>query len=524
MTEPAPDPIQPPGGPLAPGLGSARERVTRLFKNTAIYALGEVGLQLLAAFLTPILTLFLLPAEFGLWSLAMMLYTGFMHLCNPALHGSVTRFYFDHEHEPEAQKRFQGTILSFLLIWSFGLCIIATFVGDSLFAALFNDLPFWPYGAFIVWMAFLGVLGVVPKAIWVAAEKSKAFVGISLLGSSVNLLGSLGLVALTGLGVLGLFIGRAASLVVIAVPLLVYSLRHVGLAWSWTDLRSALRFSLPLVPHLLAHWVLGMSDRFIIEHHYATGPATGLEPGAIAGEDFGAGTSGRPGLAAVGIYSAAYVFMEAVNMIAASMNRAWVPQFTRAHERPEERGFVARSITYFILAVGSMSAALVVLAPTIVRGIFESKYAFAAEIAPILALAGLFQGVYYVYVSVLFYYKENRLIPLITVVSGAVNVALNLLWLPRYGLAGAAWATVVGYTVLVLGVRWASRRFVMPAFETGRLVRIAAVLGSVALAGMAVDGRLALGWELLVKLGVLGAGALALWGLNVFAPRRPEPG
>ena len=32
------------------------------------------------------------------------------------------------------------------------------------------------------------------------------------------------------------------------------------------------------------------------------------------------------------------------------------------------------------------------------------------------------------------------LIPVITIVSGTVNVILNLLWIPDYGLAGAAWA------------------------------------------------------------------------------------
>ena len=117
-------------------LGSSQSRIARLFKNTGIYALGEVGLTLLSALLAPILTLFLTPAEFGLWSLALMLYTGFMHLCNPALHGAVTRFFFDHEHDGEAKRRFQGTILSFLLIWTLGVCVLATIFGDVLFAAI----------------------------------------------------------------------------------------------------------------------------------------------------------------------------------------------------------------------------------------------------------------------------------------------------------------------------------------------------------------------------------------------------
>ncbi|KIG17041.1 polysaccharide biosynthesis protein [Enhygromyxa salina] len=510
--------------PALPKLGSSRARIARLFKNSGIYALGELGLSLLSVVMMPILTMFLLPAEYGVFSLAMMAFTGFTHLCNPALHGSVTRFYFDHEHDEAAKARFQGTILSFLLAWSFGMCVIATVTGPALFPLLFVDLPFWPYGLMTVWMVFLGVLGVVPKAVWVASENSKPFVGVSLLGSAVNVLGTLSLVGLAGIGVMGMFVGRAASLLVLAVPFTVFTVRHLKLAWSWDDLRSALRFSLPLVPHLIAHWVLGMSDRFVIVHYYAgldvkaTAAAVaelGITPNAEGELNLGTG--------AVGIYTAAYDFMSAVNMIAVSMNNAWVPQFTRAHGRPEQRAFVARSITYFMLAVGSMSAAMVVLSPTIVRtGLINAKFAFAAELAPILALGGLFQGLYYVYVAVLFYYKQNRLIPVITVVSGVTNVALNLLWLPKYGLVGAAWATVVGYTILVVGVRWAARRCEMPDFEVGRLARIAGVLLAVVAAGMLVDGRLGVWLELLAKLGVLGVGALALWGMGVLARREPQ--
>jgi O-antigen/teichoic acid export membrane protein len=493
-------------------LGSGRDRIGRLFKNTGIYTLGEAGLQLLSALLMPILTAFLLPAELGLWALASALLTGFMHFCNPGLHGAITRFYFDHEHDAAARQRFQGTIATFLLIWSLGLCVIATATGPAVFAALFDEIPFWPYGVLVIWMALLSVLGVVPKATWVASERSTAFVGINLLGSAVFVFGSLGLVRFTDLGVLGLFFGRAASLLVLAVPFVIYGLRHTKPAWNWVDLRAALAFSLPLVPHLLAHWALSMADRFMIANHYAKRQAAGI---AAEFETVDTDLS----LAAVGIYMLAYAFMDAINLVAASMNRAWVPQFTRAHGRPEEREFVGRSITYFILAIASMSAAMAVLAPTVVR-LLDPKYAFAAEIVQILPLAGLFQGLYYVYVAVLFYYKENRLVPVITIVSALLNIGLNLLWLPKFGLVGAIWATVVAYAVLLVGVRWAARRHPMPVFERGPLAKLAVVLGIVAGVGIAMDGQLPLGWEIVAKLSVLGLGALALWRLGLLG-RRP---
>jgi O-antigen/teichoic acid export membrane protein len=476
---------------------AAGTRLKRLFANMSIYALGELGLTLLTAIFTPLLTFYLLPAELGTWSMSLMLYSGLSTICGLALHGAVTRYYYEHEFDASARRRFQGTISAFLLGWSLSLCVLLTFIGPQLFDVLFEDLPFWPYGGFVVWMAFLSVSSVVPKATWAAAERSRAFVAVSALGSATNLFASLGLVMFTSLGVLGLFWGRTASLAVVAIPFGLYWWRRVGFAWHLGDLKSALAFSLPLVPHLLAHWVLGMSDRFLIERYF--------------GADGALSAAGTPaGLRAVGIYSAAYVFIEAVNMIAVSMNRAWVPQFTRAYGDEAEHGFVGRSITYFLAAIGAMSMALVVLSPTVVRAVFDAKYVAAAEIAPILALGGLFQGVYYIYVSGLFYYKRNRLVPLVTLVSGTVNVALNILWLPLFGLAGAAWATVIGYMLLALGMRWGCRRLTRLPFERGRLARLFGVLIGVGMAGTLVDGTFGLWTELLIKLGVLAAGVVVL--------------
>lgn len=497
-----------------PALESPRERIKRLFKNTGIYGIGEVVIALLGVALLPIITHKLSPAEYGIWSLGLMVLYGFTILCNPALNGAVSRFFYDHEHDEPRKRRFQGTVFSLLMLWSLGLCVLTTLIGPWLFDALFVELPFWPYGALVVWMTFLTMFGVIPRAVWVAAERPASFVGIKLLGSTVEMLGQLGLVVIAGIGVLGMFYGRAASLLVLAIPFVIYTVRHIQPAWSWDDLRSALRFSLPLVPHLAAHWVLGMADRFLIERHYAR-----LDAGGVTEADFGLSGDASLSLAAVGIYGVAYYFLNAINLVSMAMNQAWVPQFTRSQGQPEERGFVARSITYFILAVASMSTAVIVLGPPLVRLLLEDRYAYVAELIPILALGGLFQGLYYVFVAVLFYHKENRLIPVITVVSGTINVVLNLLWLPGYGLVGACWATAISYTILMLGVRWASRRHPMPDFETSRLLRIAAVLLVVTIAGLLLEGGLPVAWEVLAKLGLLGLGAAALWKLGLLERR-----
>jgi len=264
------------------------------------------------------------------------------------------------------------------------------------------------------------------------------------------------------MGVLGLFWARLLSLAIVGIPFGRFLWREVGVAWSTRDLKDALRFSLPLVPHLIAHWILAMSDRYVIEQ--------------------------MMGVAAVGIYGSAYAFTEFVNMVANSMNRAWVPMFTRAYADESQRPFIARSITYFVLAVGGSSVALAILAPTLVRDIYADRYADAAPIASVLALGGLFQGLYYIFVAGLFYFKRNGLIPVITVVSGLVNIALNILWIPSLGLLGAALATLLSYLVLTLGVWWGCRQVTRLPIEGRRLVILVGAMALALAGGLAVDG------------------------------------
>jgi O-antigen/teichoic acid export membrane protein len=69
--------------------------------------------------------------------------------------------------------------------------------------------------------------------------------------------------------------------------------------------------------------------------------------------------------------------------------------------------------------------------------------------------------------------KKTRYYPLVTASAAASNLGLNLLLIPRYGMLGAAWATVFSYGVMAgLGYALSQRVYPIP-FEKGRLARIA---------------------------------------------------
>lgn len=96
-----------------------------------------------------------------------------------------------------------------------------------------------------------------------------------------------------------------------------------------------------------------------------------------------------------------------------------------------------------VMLVGVMS-----LAPIIVRVWFGAE---AAPVAPLLRVVILSTALIYLGISggnLLVALSQPKLNFYMLAVATAVNLALNFVWIPRYGAMGAAWATVVGYGIL----------------------------------------------------------------------------
>jgi O-antigen/teichoic acid export membrane protein len=106
-------------------------------------------------------------------------------------------------------------------------------------------------------------------------------------------------------------------------------------------------------------------------------------------------------------------------------------------------------------------------------------------VVPLVAQASMAYGVYFMAVSAVFLVRRTRALQLLTITAGLVNVLLNLALIPRIGLVGAAWSTVVGYVVLAVATGLYARRGYPVALDLPRL----AVLFGAAIGAMLI-GRL----------------------------------
>jgi O-antigen/teichoic acid export membrane protein len=99
----------------------------------------------------------------------------------------------------------------------------------------------------------------------------------------------------------------------------------------------------------------------------------------------------------------------------------------------------------------------------------------------------------------------------VTGAAAAVNVVLNLVLIPRYGMMGAAVATIAAYTTMFAGMSWWSQRIYHVPYQWRRVVT--AVLAGIALT---VVGKLIGGLPVAVLLSL--AYPVALLPLGFYLP------
>ncbi len=87
------------------------------------------------------------------------------------------------------------------------------------------------------------------------------------------------------------------------------------------------------------------------------------------------------------------------------------------------------------------------------------EYWGGLHVVPILLMANLFLGLYY-NLSVWYKIKDKtRLGAYISIGGAIITIGLNILWIPRLGYTGSAWATLICYGAMTIASYWWGRRY-----------------------------------------------------------------
>ncbi len=397
-----------------------RDGTSRFRLDALVYLVSNLLMRGLWIVLTPFYTRVMSPQDFAVVAVANTLTTALSIVLGVAVYAGIPRLYYDFATD-ESRRRFLGTVLLFSTVFPAGVGAVLELLGTLGCLELFATVPFRPYLELVVWTAVLSNLLNLPTSVYTTREQPRKVAVLNISSGLLQLGVSILLVGVFRQGAVGVVRAGFCSAALMGVVSLVLMVRMSRLTIVWSDLRSALAYSLPLVPHLIANWALSVSDRLVLEKYVSA--------------------------AELGRYSLAYLFSTAVSVIAAAVATPIAPAANRQLGDPELAKNVPPLGTHALLITVLAGLLACVNARELVSVLAPSAYGDAARFVPWVVAGAVLQGVYLVWSTGTWYSKKTGAIPLVTIASVVVNVGLNIAFVPRYGAIVAAISTAVSYGV-----------------------------------------------------------------------------
>lgn len=412
-----------------------------LVKDTAIYGLSSIVGRFLNYLLTPLYTIKLASAS-GEYGIMTNMYALTALILVILTFGMETTFFrFANKSDENPRKVYSTTLiavgtgaLSFFLLVLVFLSPIASFMGYA-----GHPSYIWVMALTVAIDSFLCIpfdyLRFKNRPIKFASLK----VFIIILNISLNLIYYLLLPALyerhpetvgvvyspsVGVGY-AFYINLACS--ALTIPLLWKELTCVSYVFDKTLMRRMLSYSWPILVLGLAGILNQTADKILFPHIY----------------------KGADNMAQLGIYGAASKIAMIMAMITQAFRFAYEPfVFGKAEER-DNRDTYAKAMKYFI--VFTLLAFLVVVGyMDIMRYLIGKDYWEGLRVVPIVMAAEIMMGVYF---NLSFWYKLiDKTIwgAYFSGVGCAVLIAINVIFVPRYGYIACAWAGFAGYGVAMI--------------------------------------------------------------------------
>lgn len=272
-----------------------------------------------------------------------------------------------------------------------------------------------------------------------AQQRSLAF-NVYLVVKRYSILGAV-LVTIFHLlpGLKGFYVATIAveALAVVALMLFMRRTCRFSIAqFSLPRYRAMLAFGIPMIAYEVGGTIFAIGDRFVIQH--------------LLGEG------------AVGIYSAAYGVCEYVQLILlGAVGQAIVPMYMRIWEEKGEaevRDFVQKSLYYYVMIGAAVVAGLAAVDAELLTLLASEKYRVGASVIPYIIASMVVGGAGAMLNVGLHIHKQTRTLAVLVALCAVLNIVLNVILIPWYGIEGSAAATLLSGLVLCALALSASNR------------------------------------------------------------------
>lgn len=386
-----------------------------LVRNSTIYLSSNILNALVPFLLLPILTHNLNPGDYGQIAMFQTLVSGLAALTGLNTIGAANRRYYDVQTQDELSI-YNGACVHILLLSSAVLFLIAALFSTQL-SELLNIPTYWIYLAIIVSAGTFIIQ--LRLAQWQIRERAWNYGFLQVSQSVLIFVLTLILLFLVKQGAVSrinaLLFGTIVYVIISFFTLFkehLLTITTINIEY----IKDALKFGIPLVPHIVGIFFLSAIDRILI--------------------------SGKLGIDEAGVYMLGVQLSLGMVVVFDAINKALIPWLFRilsVNDVAKLKKLVKFSYCYFVLLtlLGVLSFWIGPLVVTLFAG---PKYQQATSVIGWLCLGQAFNGMYLMVTNYLFYAKKTGRLSIITISCGVFNIVLLLIMMKSNGIMGVAMA------------------------------------------------------------------------------------
>ena len=400
-------------------------QITRLGKQSAIYGLGGLVSRILAVLLLPLYTSYLSTADYGKIETLVAASSVVMILLQLGITSAFFRFYFDAKDDAGRVTVVRTSFWFTMVSSTAGLIVTVALAGPISSLLKTGNSPGLVIAAAVGMWANMNYAQL--TAVFRAEDRAVGYVIASLANVIITVGATVLLVVTFHEGPLGVLVGNFIGTLCVYFVLLAYRRYQLGLVFDRSLFRAMNKFGMPLVPAALALWAVNFIDRLFIALYKGQGE--------------------------VGVYSVAVRVSSAIVFLMIAFRTAW-PAFAYSIEDDREARRTYSFVLTYVVYVGCwVSLFFGLLAPWIVHVLARNHHFHrASEAVALLSFGG---AAYIAYTVMAIGSGRARKTQWNWVIAGfaaALNVGLNVLLIPPYGMEGAAIATAAAYVGLFVGM------------------------------------------------------------------------
>lgn len=409
------------------------DKYKRLFSNTLIFAIGTFSSKLLTFFLTRLYTEVLTQGEYGITDMLQQSGNLLLPLITLGITNAVVRFGLD-------KGVRKSDVFTTGLVSLFGGMIVLVLLSPLLgFIPLITDYV-WLLCVFVFTSSLRSLCAQFVRA----QNRVKLFATDGILSTLATVLFNILFLVVLDWGIIGymLSIICADILSVIFLTLMGRLYRFINLRLDFSVARAMLKYAIPLIPNTVLWWITNVSDRYIVSW--------------VWGESY------------TGLYAAAYKIPSLVILVSGIFMDAW--QISAVTEEEGRNRFYTKITSLYSAFLFVMASGVILFTRFVPHILFAEEYYTAWRYIPLLTITVVFTCLVNFLGSIYMVEKKSVRSLVTASLSAVINIVLNLLWIPRYGVNGAAAATLACY-VIVFAVRLAdTRRYIRIEWNYPRLL------------------------------------------------------